>query len=102
MASLKELLHERDRQLLAVQQAILALAKPTEVSGPLHPPPQLRPVPPRQTIGGRIRQAEAKDRREAAPLVAQRKKDYEDRIAALIRPEVEVVTDDAVHEDRPQ
>jgi hypothetical protein len=45
------------------------------------------------TIASRIRAAERADKKEAEPLIAQRKKAYDDRIAALIRPETEVVTD---------
>jgi hypothetical protein len=99
IASLKEELRAADRRTEDLMLRLTALPPPALPAAA--PVSQLRTIPRQQGIASRIRRAERLDREEAEPLVAQRKKEYEARIADLIRPEVEVAGEpfDAIHEN---
>jgi hypothetical protein len=53
----------------------------------------LHSIPRNQGIQSRIRRAEQHDAAEAIQINAQRKREYEDRIRQMERPEIEVMND---------
>lgn len=105
IASLKEIIHQRDEFILQLETAFARQDENknelidhflgrnrvvTKTSGELHS------VARNQGIQGRIQRAERADREKAEPVIAQREREFKDRIAALEKPEIEIVEKDAV------
>ncbi len=99
IASLKQEMHELreycNRELQVRHDDLHDIVK--HITGmnrivPTQPSGQLHSVPRNTGIQGRVARAEAADRRDAEPLAAQRKKEYDDRIRELI-PETEIKED---------
>lgn len=100
IASLKEEIHSRDalieslRDQLAAdridQQRIIEHITGMNRIAVNQEPGQLHSIHPRSGIQSRIRRAEQADAEEAEVLSAQRKREYNERVANLMKPETEV------------
>jgi len=100
--SLREECHRRDEIINSLRELISGelstkdelidyFSGKTRASQAIPQPGTMHSIPRSSGIRGKIARAEAVDREEATAITAQRRREYDERIAKLERPETEIV-----------